>query len=331
MQKSRPTRPGTSWPISNGCGNLAGLASARLWRLLGLRRWPWPMPRPILSGLSELVVRGIYTLTKAELDWYYQFGVSEMFPDKWERFIAPIPPEERHEMMRAYHRRLTSEDRGDAACRGQGLELWEGETITLLPEPDTKHALRGGRIRSCVRPHRKPFLRQCRLAGRRALLRDAYKLHGIPGVIVHGRYDMPCPAKYAWQLHKAWPKPNSTSSRGRTCLFGAGHSRPAHPATDKFCRQDRIERVRRTRNRSVICTLESRHDQGTHLSLRYALSGRAADAGQSTFPSRIRSRLGAARSIRHGLCRGRYPGANPTDTEFFKCRRTDKASFVASA
>src|SRR5215475_15732900 len=61
--------------------------------------------------VSELVLRGIYTLTRAELDWYYQFGVSEMFPDKWERFIAPIPPEERHEMMFAYHRRLTHQDK----------------------------------------------------------------------------------------------------------------------------------------------------------------------------------------------------------------------------
>lgn len=87
--------------------------------------------------VSELVVRGIYTLTRAELDWYYQFGVSELFPDKWERFIAPIPPEERHEMMRAYHRRLTSDDRAIRLAAARAWSIWEGETITLLPEPAT--------------------------------------------------------------------------------------------------------------------------------------------------------------------------------------------------
>ncbi|WP_348253295.1 alpha/beta fold hydrolase, partial [Salmonella enterica] len=60
------------------------------------------------EAVSELVLRGIYTLTRGELDWYYQFGVSEMFPDKWERFTAPIPQDERHDMMAAYRKRLTA-------------------------------------------------------------------------------------------------------------------------------------------------------------------------------------------------------------------------------
>ena len=90
--------------------------------------------------VSELVLRGIYMLTKPELDWYYQFGVSEMFPDKWERFQAPIPPRERNDMMVAYRRQLTSDDPAVQLEAATAWSIWEGETITLLPSPDLSAA-----------------------------------------------------------------------------------------------------------------------------------------------------------------------------------------------
>jgi len=168
--------------------------------------------------VSELVLRGIYTLTKAELDWYYQFGVSEMFPDKWERFCAPIPENERHEMMAAYRRRLTGTDREEQLRCAVAWSSWEGETITLLPNPDysghfydPEFALAFARIENHFFVH-AGWLEEGQL------LRDASKLKDIPGVIIHGRYDMPCPAKYAWQLHKAWPKADFY------LIEGAGHA-----------------------------------------------------------------------------------------------------------
>jgi proline iminopeptidase len=168
--------------------------------------------------VSELVLRGIYTLTKAELDWYYQFGVSEMFPDKFERFQAPIPEDERHEMMAAYRRRLTGDDRAEQVRAALAWSLWEGETITLLPNPDYSgpfgeedYALAFARIENHYFVH-AGWLEEGQL------LRDAYKLKDIPGVIIHGRYDMPCPAKYAWMLHKAWPKADFH------LIEGAGHA-----------------------------------------------------------------------------------------------------------
>ncbi|TPP10548.1 prolyl aminopeptidase [Rhizobium glycinendophyticum] len=168
--------------------------------------------------VSELVLRGIYMLTKAELDWYYQFGVSEMFPDKWERFCAPIPESERHEMMAAYRRRLTGTDREEQLRCAVAWSNWEGETITLLPNPDyaahfgeAEFALAFARIENHFFVH-AGWLEEGQL------LRDAYKLKDIPGVIIHGRYDMPCPAKYAWALHKAWPKADFH------LIEGAGHA-----------------------------------------------------------------------------------------------------------
>lgn len=168
--------------------------------------------------VSELVVRGIYTLTRAELDWYYQFGVSELFPDKWERFIAPIPPEERHEMMRAYHRRLTSDDRAIRLAAARAWSIWEGETITLLPEPATSTPFEEDEYALAFARIENHFFVNAGWLEEGQLLRDAHKLRGIPGVIVHGRYDMPCPAKYAWQLHKAWPEAEFH------LIEGAGHA-----------------------------------------------------------------------------------------------------------
>ncbi|MCG7506991.1 prolyl aminopeptidase [Mesorhizobium retamae] len=185
--------------------------------------------------VSELVVRGIYTLTRAELEWYYQFGVSEMFPDKWERFLAPIPEVERGDLMAAYRKRLVGNDRQKQIEAAKAWSIWEGETITLLPEPATSdpfaqddYALAFARIENHYFVH-AGWLEEGQL------LRDAHKLKDIPGAIIHGRYDMPCPAKYAWQLHKAWPRADFH------LVEGAGHaySEPGIldsliRATDKF-------------------------------------------------------------------------------------------------
>jgi proline iminopeptidase len=168
--------------------------------------------------VSELVLRGIYTLTRAELDWYYQFGVSEMFPDKWERFIAPIPPEERHEMMFAYNKRLTHADKAVRLEAAKAWAIWEGETITLLPEPSTSSKFEDAEFAHAFARIENHFFVNAGWMDEGQLIRDAYKLRDIPGVIVHGRYDMPCPARYAWALHKAWPTAEFH------LIEGAGHS-----------------------------------------------------------------------------------------------------------
>lgn len=168
--------------------------------------------------VSELVLRGIYTLTRAELDWYYQFGVSEMFPDKWERFCAPIPEDERHEMMAAYRRRLTGTDRAEQLRCAVAWSTWEGETITLMPNPDYSNHFYDAEFALAFARIENHFFVHAGWLEEGQLLRDAHKLKDIPGVIIHGRYDMPCPAKYAWALHKAWPKADFH------LIEGAGHA-----------------------------------------------------------------------------------------------------------
>lgn len=155
--------------------------------------------------VSELVLRGIYTCTKAELDWYYQFGVSQMYPDRWEKFIAPIPEDERHDMMAAYHRRLTGDDAAVQLECARAWSQWEGATISLIPDlqqienfGEDHYAIAFARLENHFFTN-KVWMEDGQL------LQNAHKLSGIPGVIVHGRYDMPCPLHYAWTLAKAWP------------------------------------------------------------------------------------------------------------------------------
>lgn len=168
--------------------------------------------------VSELVLRGIYTLTKAEMDWYYRFGVSEMFPDKWERFVAPIPQAERGDMLAAYRKRLTSEDAATRLAAAKAWSVWEGETITLLPEPETSTVFGQDEFALAFARIENHFFVHAGWLEDGQLIRDAHKIRHIPGVIVHGRYDMPCPLRFAWALHKAWPEAEFH------IVEGAGHA-----------------------------------------------------------------------------------------------------------
>jgi proline iminopeptidase len=168
--------------------------------------------------VSELVLRGIYLLTKAEMDWYYQFGVSEMFPEKWERFLAPIPEAERGNMMAAYRKRLTGDDKAAQIAAALAWSQWEGQTITLLPEPSTSDVFGEDEFALAFARIENHYFTHGGWLDEGQLLRDAGKLKDIPGTIVHGRYDMPCPARFAWALHKAWPKADFH------LIEGAGHA-----------------------------------------------------------------------------------------------------------
>ena len=168
--------------------------------------------------VSELVLRGIYTLTRAELSWYYQFGVSEMFPDKWERFIAPIPQAERGDLMAAYRKLLTGADRKAQIEAARAWSIWEGETITLLPEHETSGKFGEDEFAIAFARIENHFFVHAGWLEEGQLVRDAGRLSAIPGVIVHGRYDMPCPVRYAWELHKAWPRAEFH------LIEGAGHA-----------------------------------------------------------------------------------------------------------
>ena len=156
--------------------------------------------------VTELVLRGIFALRHAELQWYYQEGASWLFPDKWERFLAPIPEAERGDLITAYHLRLTGPSRDIRIEAAKAWSLWEGETITLLPNGamteqhgEDEFALAFARIENHYFVN-KGFMAEGQL------IANADRLRHIPGIIIQGRYDTATPAKTAWDLHRAWPE-----------------------------------------------------------------------------------------------------------------------------
>jgi proline iminopeptidase len=211
----------TTWHLVADIERLREVIGAQQWLLLG-GSWGSTLALAYAEThphrVSELILRGIYTVTRAELEWYYQFGVSEIFPDKWAKFQAPIPKDERGDMIAAYFKRLTSDDKDVQIEAAKAWTLWEGETITLLPNPDLLASHSDGHFAlAFARLENHYFVHDCWMEDGQ-LLRDAHRLRGVPGVIIHGRYDMPCPAKYAFALHKAWPDADFH------LIEGAGHA-----------------------------------------------------------------------------------------------------------
>ena len=157
--------------------------------------------------VTELVMRGIFMLRRWELEWFYQGGCHRLFPEAWEKYLAPIPPAERGDLISAYHRRLISSDEATRLDAARAWSTWEASTSLLLQDEafirsheDAHFALSFARIENHY------FVNKGFFEVDDQLLRDAPKLRGIPGVIVHGRYDVVCPAQNAWDLHKAWPE-----------------------------------------------------------------------------------------------------------------------------
>lgn len=157
--------------------------------------------------VTELVLRGIFMLRRWELEWFYQQGASRLFPEAWAHYLAPIPPEERGDLIAAYHRRLTSDDPATRLAAARAWSIWEGGTSYLNIDPgyaashgDAAFALAFARIENHY------FVNHGFFDADDQLLRDTHRIADIPGVIVHGRYDVVCPVQNAWDLHQAWPR-----------------------------------------------------------------------------------------------------------------------------
>lgn len=214
---------------------------------LGIKRWQvfggsWGSTLALAYSqthpdvVTELVLRGIFLLRKQEIDWFYQFGASEIFPDAWEAYKQAIPEAERHDFLSAYYRRLTSDDPKTQLAAARAWSVWEGSTSKLLPESGTiarfdeeEFALAFARI-ECHYFVNKGFFNE---DGQ--LLKGIDRIRHIPAVIVHGRYDVVCPITSAWALHKAWPEAQLmiTPDAGHAANE-PGNSRSLVAATDRF-------------------------------------------------------------------------------------------------
>ena len=157
--------------------------------------------------VTELVLRGIFLFEQFEIDWMYTAGgASQIYPDKFEEFLALIPESERGDLVEAYGKRLTSDDKDEQLKAAKAWSKWEGDIVTLLPSPSTIEHFTAPEIAVAVARIENHYMANRGWLEKGQLLRDATKLKGIPGVIVQGRHDTCTPPIAAWKLKQAWPE-----------------------------------------------------------------------------------------------------------------------------
>lgn len=156
--------------------------------------------------VEELILRGIFLLRRAELEWFYQEGASWIYPDAFADYLKPIPEAERGDMIAAYYKRLTSPDPAIRLAAARAWSMWEGKTLSLFATSDLlekfkadDYALAFARIECHYFVNGGFFERDGQL------LEEVHRIRHLPCVIVQGRYDIVTPMKSAWELAQAWP------------------------------------------------------------------------------------------------------------------------------
>jgi proline iminopeptidase len=156
---------------------------------------------------TGIILRGIFLLRQKELRWFYQEGTSYLFPDAWEHYLEPIPPEERHDLIAAYFKRLTSQDPHCRAQAARAWSVWEASTSKLYQSSELISKFSEGHFADAfARIECHYFVNKGFLETDDQLLRNVDRIRSIAGVIVQGRYDVICPPISAWELHRAWPE-----------------------------------------------------------------------------------------------------------------------------
>jgi proline iminopeptidase len=210
---------GKSTPLGEIRNNTTQLLIAdmeRLRKMLGITQWlvfggSWGSTLALAYGQAQpqacsgFVLRGIFLCTQTEIDWFLN-GMGWFFPQAHVRFVAPIPPAERTDLLAAYSRRLFSDDSAENIDAARCWNRYESSCLHLLPNPQADQELDTPEIALSVGRLEAHYFRNAGFFTSDQLLRNVGLLHGIPAVIVQGRYDVICPPATAWRLHQAWPQ-----------------------------------------------------------------------------------------------------------------------------
>ena len=214
-----------------GCGKStphAELAENTTWELvddiekireyLGIEKWvvfggSWGSTLSLSYAITHperckaLVLRGIFMIRNKEIDWFYQEGASNIYPDAWEQYVKPIPEDERHDMVAAYYKRLTSKDESVRLEAARAWSIWEASTSKLIQSDDYLHQFEDAKVAEAfARIECHYFTHGGFFKSENWLLENVDKIRHIPTVIVQGRYDVVCPMVSAWELHRAFPE-----------------------------------------------------------------------------------------------------------------------------
>lgn len=215
-------RENTTWDLVRDIEKIRNLLKIDKWVVFG-GSWgstlalAYAITHP--ENVKALILRGIFLCRPSEIKWFYQEGASHIFPDVWDEYLKPIPVDERHDLVAAYYRRLTSADSKIRLEAAKAWSKWEAATSRLFVDQsaieefdDPEFALSFARIECHY------FTNNAFFETQNWLLENVSRIRHIPGFIAQGRYDVVCPATSAWDLHKAWPEAKFT------IVSDAGHA-----------------------------------------------------------------------------------------------------------
>jgi len=193
------------------------------------------------KSVSEMVLRGIFMLRKKELDWFYQEGASNIFPEAWEKFLEPIDIGQRDDLMSAYHEIFKSDNTEKKLNAAIAWSRWEGSTSSLSYNPDMADSFSDPRFAlafALIENHY--FVNKGFLEHENQLIESGIDIiRNIPTTIVQGRYDIVCPMTTAWELSKNWPEANLivAPSSGHTA-FEKEITHELIKATEEFAKNE---------------------------------------------------------------------------------------------
>jgi len=199
----------TTWDLVNDIEVLRAALQIDRWQVFG-GSWGSTLALAYCQKhperVTEIVLRGIFMLRKKEIDWFYQHGASEIFPDRWQHYLKPIPKSERGDLLYAYHKRLTSDDSKVRLAAAKAWSTWEGTTSTLLPNADIAGVFGEAEMALALARIECHYFVNNGFMDDNQLINDVGRIRNIPAVIVQGRYDVVCPVISAWELSEAWPE-----------------------------------------------------------------------------------------------------------------------------
>ena len=156
---------------------------------------------------KALILRGIFMLRKKEIDWFYQEGASYIYPDAWEHYLAPIPKNERNNLVESYYKRLTSKEDSIRIEAAKAWSIWEASTSKLFQSEKSLHAFESSKVAEAfARIECHYFINKGFFDTDEWILENIDKIRHLPTVIIQGRYDVVCPMISAWELHRTFPE-----------------------------------------------------------------------------------------------------------------------------
>ncbi|WP_067518866.1 prolyl aminopeptidase [Endozoicomonas ascidiicola] len=180
--------------------------------------------------VSGLILRGVFLSRQQDFDWLYKEGASRMFPDHWAHFLELIPEAEQGDLLEAYYQRLFGDDELARMNAAKHWSLWEGNIATLRPNHELVDHFSEPHLALSLSRIECHYFRNHSFIDAGQILENMGLIASIPGVIIHGRYDMICPLDNAQALADHWPKADLQIVRD------AGHASCEPGITDALVR-----------------------------------------------------------------------------------------------